>query len=62
MELGIFFLLENLHNLSYWERKDFTICEYAKVRGKIMQPFFFGNENLAKKIIIFMIILMTYYG
>jgi hypothetical protein len=39
-------------------RKDFTICEYAKVRRKIMQPFFFGSVNLAKKIIIFMIILV----
>jgi hypothetical protein len=27
-----------------------------------MQPFVFGSANLAKKIIIFMIILATYYG
>jgi hypothetical protein len=49
MKLAFFFFLEKLHNLSYWERKDFTICEYAKVRRKIMQPLFFGNVNLAKK-------------
>jgi hypothetical protein len=61
MELRGFFF-EKLHNLSYWERKDFTICEYAKVRMKIMQPFFFGSANLAKQIIIFMIIFATYYG
>jgi hypothetical protein len=44
MELRVFFF-EKLHNLSYWERKDFTICEYAKVRRKIMQPFYdyFGD-------------------
>jgi hypothetical protein len=58
--IRVFFLfLGKLHNLSYWERKDFTICEYAKVRRKIMQPFFFSSANLAKKIIIFMIILVT---
>ncbi len=27
-----------------------------------MQPYFFGSANLAKKIIIFMIILVTFMG